>query len=109
MDKQIESAAYHEAAHIVAAVAQRMPIRPAGIDLDLCGGGCAYYFQRVVGDPASSPKDKEERKRTVIALYAAHSAQRKFYPKCQERGWNHDLHQIKALVSEMYPQEREAQ
>lgn len=109
MDKQIESAAYHEAAHIVAAVAQGMPIRPAGIDLDLGGNGCAYYFQRLVGDLSSSPKDEKERKRTAIALYAAHSAQRKFYPECQERGWVDDLHRIKALVREMYPDESEAQ
>jgi hypothetical protein len=109
MDKEIESTAYHEAAHVVAAVAQGMPIRPAGIDLDLCGNGCAYYFQRVVGDLASSPKDEKERKRTAIALYAAHSAQRKFYLKCQDRGWTNDLYQINALVREMYPEESEAQ
>jgi hypothetical protein len=109
MDKQIESTAYHEAAHIVAAVAQRMPIRSAGIDLDLCGNGCAYYFLREVGDQASSPKDEKERKRTAIALYAAHSAQRKFYPECQDRGWTDDLYKIKALVREMYPGESAAQ
>jgi hypothetical protein len=52
MSKDVESAAYHEAGHIVAAVVQKMPIRQAGIDVDLCGCGCAYYFHREVGDIA---------------------------------------------------------
>jgi hypothetical protein len=103
VSKQIESAAYHEAAHITAAVVQAMPLRATGVHVDLYGHGCADYFDRAVGDLALTELDEVERQRTVIALFAAHAAQLKFNPNCDRDGWIHDLSKIRKLMLEMYP------
>lgn len=107
--KQIESASFHEAGHITAAVVQAMPIRATGLHVDLHGHGCADYFERVVGDLAVTELDDRERRLTIIALYAAHMAQLKFYPECQQDGWRHDLEKIKELTREMHLSEEHTQ
>jgi hypothetical protein len=100
---QIESAAYHEAGHMTAAIVQAMPIRATGLHVDLCGHGCADYFERSVGDLAETDDDQRERKCTIIALYAGHAAQLKVYPECQQGGWINDLQKIQGLICEMHP------
>jgi hypothetical protein len=109
MSKQIESAAYHEAGHMTAAIVQAMPIRATGLHVDLCGNGCADYFERSVGDIAVTELDHRERKLTIIALYAAHMAQLRFYPDCQQDGWRQDLAKIKGLIREMHLSDEQAQ
>jgi hypothetical protein len=106
MFKQEESAAYHEAGHMTAAVVQGMPIRASGLHVDLCGRGCADYFQRLPGDNGMTDRDQRERKRTIIALYAAHFAQLKFYPDCNQAGWRDDFGKIEGLFREMHPDEQ---
>jgi hypothetical protein len=101
--KQIESAAYHEAGHMTAAAVQAMPIRATGLHVDLCGNGCADYFERSLGDLAVTDVDQRERKCTIIALCAGHAAQLKFYPECQQGGWINDLQKIQGLICEMHP------
>jgi len=101
ISKQTESAAYHEAAHMTAAIVQAMPIRATGLHVDLYGSGRADYFQREPGDSANTELDQVERKRTIIAIYAAHAAQFKFYPEVVTGGWYDDLSKIQRLLDEM--------
>src|SRR5712664_1731899 len=108
MSKQTGSAAYHEAGHMTAAVVQAMPIRTTGLHVDLYGHGCADYFERSVGDLAVTKLDHRERKLTIIALYAGHMAQLKYYPDCQQDGWRNDQEKIKGLTSEMHRTDEEA-
>jgi hypothetical protein len=89
--KQDESAAYHEAGHITAAVLQAMPLRETGVHVDLYGHGCADYFQKVPEDVDTTELDHRERKLTMIAIFAAHMTQLKFYPDCETDGWVNDL------------------
>jgi hypothetical protein len=109
MSKQVESTAYHEAGHMTAAVVQGMPIRVTGLHVDLHGHGCADYFDREPGDPATNDVDQVERKRTIIALYAAHEAQRKFYPEVFVGSWLYDLSKIQMLIDEMGLDKQQAQ
>ena len=109
MPTQVESAAYHEVGHMTAAVVQGMPIRQSGLHVDLYGNGVADYFERMAGDLGMTANDIIERKRTIIALYAAHAAQLKFYPECDQNGWRNDVRKIKALSEEMYPSDEAAQ
>jgi hypothetical protein len=108
MSKQIESAAYHEAGHVTAAIVQGMPIRVTGLHVDLYGHGCADYFERGVGDLALTELDHRERKLTIIALYTAHEAQLRFYPECLRDGWQNDLAKIEGLTHEMHLTDEEA-
>jgi hypothetical protein len=100
--KQNESAAYHEAGHIVAAVLQAMPLREGGVHVDLYGHGCADYFQKVPEDIDATDLDHRERKLTMISIFAAHMAQLKFYPECGTNGWVNDLAKIKAFAGQIY-------
>jgi hypothetical protein len=101
--QQVESAAYHEAAHMTAAIVQGMPIRLTGVHIGEYGHGCSDYFDRPVGDLGLSNIDEVERKRTIIALFAAHAAQVRFYPDCDRTGWGHDLTKMRKLMLEMHP------
>jgi hypothetical protein len=107
--KQVESAAYHEAGHITAAVVQAMPVRASGMYVDLHGNGVANYFDRPDSDLGMTELDMIERKRTVIALYAAHPAQLRFYPETQKTGWSKDLIRIGTLSRQMHPKDEDAQ
>ena len=109
MSKQVESVAYHEAGHMTAAVVQAMPIRASGLHVDLHGYGCADYFERRVGDLAVKEVDRQERKFTIIALFAAHMAQLRFHPDCQQDGWGNDLEKVKGLIREMHLTNEQAQ
>src|SRR5713226_9099367 len=80
--KYVDSTAYHEAGHITAAVVQGMPLRERGIHVDPTGRGIAYYWERESGDLENTEQDQEERKLTIVALYAAHAAQLNFMPDC---------------------------
>ena len=104
LPKKFDSAAYHEAAHVTAAVVQAMPLRATGIHVDLYGNGCAEYFDRAAGDFGQTERDKIERMRTVIALFAGQIAQLKFCSDCDRSGWGSDLAKIRNLLSEMYPE-----
>jgi hypothetical protein len=90
---------------MTAAIVQAMPIRGSGLHVDLNGNGTADYFQRLTGDLGMTELDHRERKRTIIARYAAHMAQLKFYPGCQQDGWQDDSRKIRGLAHEMHPKE----
>jgi hypothetical protein len=56
-----ESAAYREAGHISAAVAQKMPLQEQGIHIDVKGSGISYYWHRTPGDKRNTEQDRIER------------------------------------------------
>jgi hypothetical protein len=108
LSKQIESAAYHEAGHMTAAVLQAMPVRAGGLYVDLRGCGVANYFDHSEADSAATPDDMRERKLTIIALFAAHAAQTRFYRECDQSGWDRDRARIKILSARIYSADEEA-
>ena len=103
MSKQEDSAAYHEVGHITAAVVQAMPIRASALHVDLYGNGCADYFERPLSDLGMTDLDHRERKLSMIALFAAHAAQQRFYPECQTTGWTSDMGKIRAFALQLHP------
>lgn len=107
--KQIESAAYHEAGHMTAAIVQAMPIRASGMYVDLLGCGVSNYFDRPESDLGMAELDMIERKRTIIALYSAHPAQLRFYPETEKNGWTKDLIKIGTLSRQLRPTNEDAQ
>lgn len=106
---QIDSAAYHEAGHIAAAIVQGMPIRASGMYVDMLGHGVAYYFERLGADPGTTDLDMIERKRTIIALYSAHVAQLRFYPAAEKSGWFNDHRKIEILSREIHSNDETAE
>ena len=106
--RYVDSAAYHEAGHMTAAAVQQMPLRSRGIHVDPKGSGIAYYWHREPGDPADSQKDREERQRTIVTLYAGRIAQQKFFPDAPEEDWQADDKKMHTLLDEMHLAERQA-
>jgi len=98
----VESAAYHEAAHVVLAVALQMPLRDRGIHIDPFGCGIAYYWYRNP-DGGRNVGREVEREKSIISGYAGFIAQRKFYPECRPAGSWCDSNQAIKLLDEMYP------
>ena len=94
---------------MTAAVVQAMPIRASGLHVDLYGNGCADYFERPLGDLGMTELDHRERKLSMIALYAAHAAQQRFYPECQTTGWVNDMGKIRAFAQQLDPGDALAQ
>lgn len=106
--RYIDSAAYHEAGHMTAAADQGMPLSSHGIHIDPQGNGISYYWHREPGDPTNSPRDQEERERTIVALYAGRIAQQKFFPDAPQEAWEADDGKIEALLDEMCTADRSA-
>jgi len=75
-----DSAAYHEAGHMTAAVVQAMPIQPRGMHVDVDRRGIAHYWMRTPGDKANLLIDQIERKRSIVTLYAGWISERTFCP-----------------------------
>lgn len=101
----LKSTAYHEAGHIVAAVLQGMPIQHGGIHIDMEGSGVAYYCHRLPGVPGHSESDRDEREKTIVALYAGRIAQFKSFPNIDCRdypdSWKSDWETAAELLHEL--------
>jgi len=98
------SAAYHETGHMVAAVLQGLPLRDAGIHIDLEGSGVSYYCHRLPGNQVTSEIDTVEREKTTIAIYAAWVAQKKHFPDCEDGdSWESDRTVVTGLLRELKP------
>jgi len=99
-----KSAAYHEAGHIVAAVLQGLPLRDGGIHIDLEGSGVSYYCHRLPGNDVASEVGTVEREKTIIAIYAAWVAQKKYFPDCDDSdSWESDRATATGLLNELRP------
>src|ERR1035441_6697951 len=100
-----KSAAYHEAGHMVAAVLQGLPLRDGGIHIDLEGSGVSYYCHRLPGNHVTSGIDTVEREKTIIAIYAAWVAQKKYFPDCDDSdSWESDRATATRLLNELKPE-----
>ena len=99
--RYIESAAYHEAGHMTAAVVQKMPLQEQGVHIDVKGCGIAYYWHRTPGDLQNTEQDRRERELTIVAIYAGQAAQQRVFPDCPEANWADDRHEISVLLGEM--------
>jgi len=107
--RHVQSVPYHEVGHMVAAVLQELPLQERGLHIDTEGSGVSYYCHRLPGDPANSKKDRVERRRSVIALFAAWAAQQKAFPDCAD-GDNResDRDTANALLAELQPTDSKA-
>jgi len=107
--RYFDSAAYHEAGHMTAAVVQGMPIQVRGMHTDVLGNGIAHYWMRDQGDAKNnSPQDQRERKLSLVTLYAAWLAQRRFYPNCSDQRWRGDEVKVCGLLREIHPTDEAA-
>lgn len=95
------SVAYHEAAHIVIAAVQGIPLTDRGIYLDRWGNGIAHYLDRKP-DGSVNVGASPEREKTIIATAGGWIAQSRIRP-CTQSGAYLDIGQINALLTEMYP------
>lgn len=104
-----QSLAYHEAGHITAAVVQKLPLGERGVCIDLEGNGFAQHAMVLPGNPNdNTEEDQEQRRATIITIYAAWAAQRKFYPLCPDTYWRADRDKVWRLLNEIYPADRSA-
>jgi hypothetical protein len=104
LNQNAKSAAYHEAGHMVAAVLQGLPLQDGGIHIDLEGSGVSYYCHRLPGNHVTSKTDTVEREKTIIAIYAAWVAQKKYFPNCDDSdSWEPDRATVTALLNELKP------
>jgi predicted transcriptional regulator len=98
----VESAAYHEAGHIVVAAQQGMRLRKRGLRIDQKGAGMAYYESRQP-DRSTDAGEEPSRVSAIIAAHAGYAAQREFYgPDCPTAGGCSDRLVMIALEDEMY-------
>jgi hypothetical protein len=97
-----KSTAYHEAAHEIVCIAQKIPIRELGLRIDPKGNGVAHTFRRNAGEPSNTPKDIEEREQSIILLFAGYWGQERIFPDVPSEAVAKDQMQIDELLDEMY-------
>jgi len=95
-----ESAACHEAGHVVVAAAQGLRLSRHGIHLDADGRGISYYQYRKPKRFSAQPSEIS-REHTIIATLAGLIAQQKFYPDCSVCGASDDQSFIDMLTKEI--------
>jgi hypothetical protein len=101
-EEYVNSAAFHEAGHVVIAALQGLWLRARGMHVDLEGNGIAYYGHRLPGDLSNSAEDQQEREKTIVALHAGRIAQVRVFPECPDANWAGDENVVRALLDEMY-------
>jgi ATP-dependent Zn protease len=94
-----ESAAYHEAGHIVVAAVLGLRLSSHGIRLDGEGKGIAYYK----GHWNKASEFRQTIEDRVVAALAGLIAQEKFYPECSPSGANEDEKLVNYLLQNIYP------
>jgi len=102
--KYVESAAYHEAGHMVVAALCGFPLRKRGLRIDEKGFGLACYKKQ--DDPKCSDTDS-----IIVAAYAGLIAQEEFYSRVHSEKWlpdgaHTDLDEINALLDKKHPSNR---
>jgi hypothetical protein len=104
LDRALQSTAFHEAGHTVAAALLQLPLLEGGMHIDMEGSGVTHYCHRLPGSLGQSDVDQIERENTVIALYAGRIAQSKFCPECDDpEAWKNDWATADKLLREMGP------
>src|ERR1017187_68943 len=77
-ERYVESAAYHEAGHVVVAAVLGLSLRPEGIRINRFGGGHASYCCKKP-DGSRDVGAEVQREQTIVATMAGYIAQSKFY------------------------------
>src|SRR5882762_11573916 len=95
-----ESAAYHEAGHVVVAAAQGMRLSRHGVHLDSEGRGISYYEYRKPKRWAEGASEVK-REHTIISTLAGLIAQQKFYAECSILGASEDNNLVDELLKEI--------
>jgi hypothetical protein len=90
-ERYVKSAAYHEAGHVVVAIAQGLPILQEGICIDRNGGGLARYVESSIG-----------LEQVVVAIKAGYMAQERFYPGCPYAFAYVDVDKVLKLLETVY-------
>jgi len=68
------------------------------------GSGVSYYCHRLPGNDVASEVGTVEREKTIIAIYAAWVAQKKYFPDCDvSDSWESDRATATALINELRP------
>jgi hypothetical protein len=100
----VRGAAYHEAAHIVVAAVQGLPLGKGGLRIDKRGAGLAEYGHTKANCLTNAGPDAYKG-RTIIATRAGHIAHGKIYPPAAtgDANWWHDIELMDRLLVEMYP------
>jgi hypothetical protein len=98
-----ESTAYHEAAHEVVCIAQKIPVRESGLRIDSKGNGVAHTYRRNSGDPKNTKTDVREREESIVLLFAGYWGQLRIFPEMEYAAIAKDQSQIDELLDEMYP------
>jgi hypothetical protein len=96
------STAYHEAAHEVLCIAQKIPIREFGLRIDPQGRGVAHTFRRNSGDPNNTADDVREREESIVLLFAGEIGQVRIFPETPFDAIAKDQSQIDVLLDEMH-------
>ncbi len=92
---------------MTAAADQGLPLRSRGIHVDPMGNGISYYWHREPGHPDDSQLDREQRERTIVALYAGRIAQQLFFPDTPQENWQADEVVTNKLLDEMHLADRQ--
>jgi hypothetical protein len=98
-----ESTAYHEAAHEVACIAPRIPIREFGLRIDSEGHGASHTYRRSAGDLNNTETDIREREESIVLLFAGFWGQVRVFAEIEDDAIAKDQSQIDELLDEMYP------
>ena len=108
--KYTESAAYHEAAHVVIATEEGIPLKNEGIRIDQKGAGFSHYktLQSSAAINVGSDLKREKDIRSTMAGYIAQREYyRRFFDDLAYAGSSHDdVHAVK-LLNEMYSNAQE--
>ena len=98
-----ESTAYHEAAHEVVCIAQKIPIREFGLRIDSKGHGASHTYRRSAGDLNNTETDVREREESIVLLSAGYWGQVRIFAEIEYDAIAKDQYQIDELLDEMYP------
>lgn len=103
MVEYAEGVAYHEAAHMVVAAVQKLPLRQSGLRMSQNGEGlaCNKYKQP---DGSANVGPDSCREHTIVAALAGQIGHSEVYPAAatDSNAW-HDTKLVIDLLGEMYP------
>jgi ATP-dependent Zn protease len=104
-ETEVRSTAYHEAGHVVVAAVKGLKLRKRGLRIDQEGSGIAYYESKQK-DGSSDIGEDPSRVASIVAAYAGHHAQARFYPGCGTASACCDTEQAHDLENEMFSEPR---
>jgi hypothetical protein len=108
--KYTESAAYHEAAHVVISTVERITLRKDGIRIDQKGAGFSHYKTvqpTGVTNVGSDPEREKDIRSTMAGYIAQKGYYRRFFDYLPPAGSSYDDDHVVNLLNEMYSNRQE--